>query len=227
MDQTITIIPLKVPAYLIKTALGFILIDTSDASDCAALEKALAQAQVAPANLELVILTHGDFDHTGNAAFLQQKYGPRIAMHAADAGMVERADMGWNRKAHSDRTTLFGSAIMTIAPLFASRAPFSRLTPDILLADGQSLAEYGFAAQVLSLPGHSKGSIGILAEDGSLFCGDLLMNMFKPDLHFMINDRTDSDVSLAKLKNLYVKTVYPGHGKPFAMEAFLKDHPNL
>ena len=86
MMHEIQTIPLKVPCYLVKTSSGFFLIDTGDSSDCANLEKELGQAGVTPENLKLVLLTHGDFDHTGNAAFLQQKYGAKIAMHAEGRG---------------------------------------------------------------------------------------------------------------------------------------------
>ena len=68
MDAEIITLPLKVPCYLLKPS-GFILIDTGDESDCAHLEKELDQAKVTPENLKLVILTHGDFDHAGNAVF--------------------------------------------------------------------------------------------------------------------------------------------------------------
>jgi hydroxyacylglutathione hydrolase len=46
----------------------------------------------------LIVITHGDFDHIGNAAYLRQKFGAKIAMHADDVGMAERGDMFWNRK---------------------------------------------------------------------------------------------------------------------------------
>ena len=32
-------------------------------------------------SLKLIVLTHGDFDHTGNAAYLRHKYAIKIAMH--------------------------------------------------------------------------------------------------------------------------------------------------
>jgi hydroxyacylglutathione hydrolase len=227
MDQTIITIPLKVPAYLIKLSDGFILIDTGDVSDCGNLENALEQAAVTPENLKLVLLTHGDFDHSGNAAFLQQKYGARIAMHANDAGMVERGDPGWNRKAKPDKVTVLGRLIIFISSHLAKPAPFQTFTPDILLADGQDLAEYGFAAQVLLLPGHSKGSLGILTADGNLFCGDLLMNMVRPTLHFMIDDYAEFKTSIEKLKKLNIRMVYPGHGKPFPLEQFFQSHRSL
>lgn len=227
MDQTIISIPLKVPCYLIKITDGFIIIDTGDNSDCGALEKALDQAGVTPKNLKLIILTHGDFDHSGNATFLHQKYGVKIAMHADDAGIVERGDQNWNRKGKSDKISLFGRIIIFISSRLARPVQFKPFTADLLIVDGQNLSEYGFNAQVLLLPGHSKGSIGILTKEGNLFCGDLLMNMFKPDLHFMIDNYADFIASIKKLKGLNIKMVFPGHGKPFPFEQFIHNHQNL
>jgi len=224
MMSEIQTIPLKVPCYLVKIGGGFFLIDTGDSSDCAHLEKAFDQAGVTPENLKLVLLTHGDFDHTGNAAFLQQKYGAKIAMHAQDAGMATHATMGWNRKAKSDRVTLFGRLIMIIARLFVSKNSFETFTPDISVEDGQDLAEYGVDARVIGLPGHSKGSIGILTAGGALFCGDLIMNMMRPELHFMIDDLADCSASIEKLKSLPIGTVYPGHGKPFLLKQFINSY---
>lgn len=200
------------------------MIDTGDASDCATLEKELDHAMVTPENLKLVILTHGDFDHAGNVAFLQTKYAVKIAMHADDLGMVERGDQSWNRKAKSDRISFFGRIIIFISSHLAKPVQFKSIKPDILLVDGQGLSEYGFEAKVLHLPGHSKGSIGILTAEGCLFCGDLLMNMFKPDLHFMIDNYADFTASIEKLTKLNIKMVYPGHGKPFPMDQFMKNY---
>jgi hydroxyacylglutathione hydrolase len=54
-----------------------------------------------------------------------------------------------------------------------------------------------------------------------LFCGDLIYNFFgKPGCLF-INDLADFDASVEKLKKSDVKTVYPGHGKPFPLEQFI------
>jgi len=224
MDQEIKILPLKVPGYLLTAGDGYVLIDTSDVSDRQLLEKELALAGVKPGNLKLVLLTHGDFDHTGNAAFLQQKYGAKIAMHAQDAGMVTNATMGWNRKAKSDRMTIFGKFISLLARLFVSKSSFEAFTPDISVEDGQDLAEYGVDARVIGLPGHSKGSIGILTAGGALFCGDLIMNMMRPELHFMIDDLADCSASIEKLKSLPIGTVYPGHGKPFLLKQFINSY---
>jgi hydroxyacylglutathione hydrolase len=224
MDQTIQIIPLKVPCYLVSIRDGFALIDCGDASDRGLLEKELSQRGVKPGSLKLVLLTHGDFDHTGNAAFLQQAYAAKIAMHAADAGMISQADMSWGRKARPDRVTLFGRFIGLISPLFAGRAPFETFIPDLCVEDGQDLSGYGFDARVIGLPGHSKGSIGVMTSGGALFCGDLLSNMVKLGPHFMIDDLAAFTASVEKLKSLPIGMVYPGHGKPFPLERFMKKY---
>jgi hydroxyacylglutathione hydrolase len=227
MPPNIIVIALSVPCFLVKTGDGFVMIDSGLVSDRDRLEKELDRAKVTSENLKLLLLTHGDFDHAGNAAFIQKKFSVKIAMHPDDVGMVEHGDQTWNRKNRSDRITLFGRIIISISGLIAKPAQFRVFHPDILVADGQDLTEFGLDARVIHLPGHSRGSIGILTDKGDLFCGDLLMNMTKPDFHFMIDDFGDLKASLNKLATMGVKTVYPGHGKPFSLDAFIQRHPDL
>lgn len=103
MPQEIKPISLSLPyrlgsvnCYLIKTGVGFVLIDTGSSNQRAVLERELASMGCQSGNLKLIILTHGDFDHTGNAAYLRARFGAKIAMHADDSGMAERGDMFWN-----------------------------------------------------------------------------------------------------------------------------------
>lgn len=73
---------------------------------------------------------------------------------------------------------------------------------------------------MIHFPGHSRGSIGVLTAGGDLFCGDLLINTDKPARNTLIDDRAKYDASVERLRTLEVKTVYPGHGRPFDMEQF-------
>lgn len=198
--------------YLLKTDLGFILIDTGRASKRQKLESELANAGCQPGNLNLIILTHGDFDHTGNCAYLRKKYNSKIAMHENDAGMVENGDMFWNRQTGN----LIARKIVNI--LFKIK----RFQPDFNIDESFDLSSYGLNGKVLHLPGHSKGSIGILTANGDLFCGDLFTNTKKPEINSMIDDPADAQRSLAKLKNFTINQVYPGHGRPFSMSSFQK-----
>jgi hydroxyacylglutathione hydrolase len=211
-----------VNCYLVKTAAGYILIDTGFAAKRSELEKALQQAGCRPGNLSLVILTHGDSDHADNAAYLQNKFGAKIAIHAEDAGMLERGDMSWNRKAPPDKISFGFRMMMAIRPLFSRNHKFEVCKADIMISEDFALAEYGLAAQVLHLPGHSKGSLGILTAAGDLFCGDLLYHFVGKPTCLFISDLADFNASLNKLQPLNIKTIYPGHGKPFAAEAILQ-----
>ena len=222
MREIVTTISLSLPyrlgtvnCYLIKTDTGYILIDTGCSNKRTELEKELERVGCKPGNLKLIVLTHGDFDHTGNAAYLREKFGARIAMHHDDSGMVERGDMFWNRR----KGNIFLGMIARILFRFGKK---ERFKPDLYIGDGYDLSDYGFNAKVLHIPGHSKGSIGILTANGDLFCGDLLENKDKPVLSSIMDDLSAANASVEKLKKLRVKTVYPGHGEPFPMEQFMK-----
>jgi hydroxyacylglutathione hydrolase len=203
-----------VNCYLVETDTGFVLIDTGSSNQRTELESQLSGAGCKPGSLRLIVLTHGDFDHTGNAAYLRQEFGAKIAMHQDDAGMAEQGDMFWNRSS--------GSALFRrIAPVLFRFGRSNRFQADLYLEEGDVLAPYGFDAQVLSLPGHSKGSIGILTAAGDLFCGDLLENAKEPATNTIMDDPVACAASLEKLEGYEIGTVYPGHGSPFAMASFL------
>jgi glyoxylase-like metal-dependent hydrolase (beta-lactamase superfamily II) len=202
-----------VNAYLIDTDHGFILIDTGPSSARRQLEQELAGAGCKPGNVALIVLTHGDFDHTGNAAYLRDRFGAKIAMHQNDVGMAEQADMFWNRQS--------GNPIMRfLAPILFGFRRSNRFTPDLRIDEGDSLSGHGLDADVLSIPGHSKGSIGILTAKGDLFCGDLLENTKQPARNSIMDDGSAYEVSIERLTGLSVSTVYPGHGAPFSMVHF-------
>ena len=222
MPQEIKTISLLLPyglgpvnCFLIKTDIGYILIDTGFSNKRTYLEKELENAGCKPGNLKLIVITHGDFDHTGNAAYLREKYGTKIAMHYDDSGMVERGDLFWNRKKGN-------ILIRMIAPILFGFRKSERFEPDLYVEEGYNLSGYGFDAKVLYIPGHSKGSIGILTAGDDLFCGDLFTNRDNPVLNSIMDDSAVANASVERLKSLRINTVYPGHGKLFPMDVFMK-----
>lgn len=196
---------------LIETGSGYVLIYTGSPNQRARLARELEKVGCGPGDLRLILLTHGDFNHTDSAAYLRERFGAQLAIHPADSMMIERGDMFLNR----GKVNLL---IRKLTPALFGFGKAERCQPDIHLADANDLSGYGFAARVLHLPGHSKGSIGVLAADGSLFCGDLLENMEKPALNSLMDDRAAGEASLQRLRRLAVATVYPGHGGPFTLD---------
>jgi hydroxyacylglutathione hydrolase len=202
----------SVNCYIIKTDSGCILIDTGCANGRAELERELLGEGCEPEKLKLIVLTHGDFDHAGNAAYLRQKFGAKIAMHRGDSVMVEHGDIFAGRQ----RGNFF---FRMLAPVLFRFGKSKRFKPNLYLEEGDDLAEYGFEAKVVHIPGHSSGSIGILTVGGELFGGDLVLKKNVPERNSLIDDPAAASASIAKLKRLKINTVYPGHGRPFPMES--------
>ncbi len=201
----------SVNCYLIENDSNYVLIDTGSSNQRTKLEQELENAGCKPGHLKLIIITHGDFDHTGNAACLRHKFASQIAMHQEDLGMAEYGDMFFNRKQPN-------ILIRKIIPMLSAFGKKERFKPDILTEEGNDLSLYGFNAEVLSVPGHSKGSIGILLDNVDLFCGDLLENKKNPKLNSIMDDMDLAKASVERLKRLEIKTIYPGHGKPFLLD---------
>ena len=218
MTQNIKTIKIRLPfklgsvnCYLVEIDTGFVLIDTGSSNMRDELERVLENAGCQPGNLKLILITHGDFDHTGNAAYLRQTYGAKIEMHSDDVEMVEKGDMFSNRK----RPNIL---VQKIVPILFGFGRNERFKPDILIDNEYELSQHGINAKVISIPGHSKGSIRILMENGELFCGDLLENLDVPQLNSIIDDIAAAKESVEILNRYEIKTIYPGHGEPFTLE---------
>jgi len=203
-----------VNCYLNKVKDGFVLIDTGYAKHRDIIDAALAKAGCD--TLNLIILTHGDFDHVGNCAYLRERFGCRVAMHSDDVGMVERGDMFWNREMGRAKRA-FGKLFTLVMRIKLDEEDM--FSPDILLKDRQSLTEFGFEATVHHLPGHSKGSIGLLTAYGDFFCGDVFTNDPSPKKSNLLSNPGDYTKSLERIQSFDIQTVYPGHGLPFHRNA--------
>ena len=211
----------SVNCYIVQTGDGFVLIDTGSRRHRATVEQALAAAGCHIGLLKLILLTHGDFDHCGNAAYLSRKYGTAVAMHIDDADMVIHGDMLANRK---NPPWYMRGIMRPLMRRFYTLPDADRFIPDLYLEDGDDLTQHGIDARVVYIPGHSAGSIGILTREGDLFCGDLLGNIKQPDVWMLIVDEEAAQASIATLQSLDIETVYPGHGGAFTMAAFAENY---
>lgn len=202
-----------VNAYLVSAADGFVLVDTGRRGTRNRLLEALAANGCDPSSLRLIVLTHGDTDHAGSCAYLRREWGVRVAMHTADVPMVSAGTMlasrphitGWRR-------SIVGGLMQLMGP-----AEKDRFEPDVLLGDGERLDEWGLAATAYNLPGHTEGSLGVITDDGDFFCGDLLENRGTPRIGSIVDSAEEMRASAMRARDLGAVTVYPGHGRPFAM----------
>lgn len=184
------------------------MIDTGPSSKRISLEDELEKEGCKVGDLKLILITHGDSDHAGNAAYLRQKYGTQIALHPDDEGMVQTGNMSHNRKVNLLVRILFALPIIKLNKS-------DRFKGDIDTDDGFDLGDYGLIARIIHIPGHSKGSIGIIAADGDFYCGDIFSNTDKPVLNSIMDDLDAAHSSMRKLEKLDINLVYLGMGIHF------------
>lgn len=83
--------------YVLRTSAGLLMIDALGAGDAAAT---IAQVEsqllggfralgLDPAQVKMVLVTHGHVDHYGGAAFFQEQYGAKVLVSAADWMVME------------------------------------------------------------------------------------------------------------------------------------------
>ncbi len=176
-------------------------------------------------NVKLLLLTHAHYDHAQNAAYLSQTLGIPVAMHPADVPLLENVlaepvlanslvGKGMAAFIRLSKHPKFEKWITRI--LKNEIPPFS---PDIALYDGFSLKEYGVAAEVIALPGHTNGSVG-LKMDKDLFVGDALMHMGRAARTSHYADAAAMAASAEKISGYHGATIYFGHGRPLKNRAW-------
>ena len=156
----------------------------------------------------LIVLTHGHMDHCQNAAYLANALHIPIAMNKKDLNLIPD-----NRKQALFAKTFLGKIVLSVSLSSFEKDSLEVFEPKIYLENDDDLSEYGIAAKVVELPGHTKGSIGIKVDD-NLFVGDALMNMFYPTLSMLYADEQEMLSSAKYISELGDKTIYFGHGKP-------------
>ena len=140
--------------------------------------------------LKLIISTHGHWDHIGDNAAVAAHTGAEIAVHPLDRDRLEHPE-----------------------PLFA---PFDipPSVPAVELAEGGLIRFGSLRLRVLHTPGHTEGSVCLLAEDdGILLSGDTLFAGGWGRVDLPGGDAARMVESLARLTALDDPIrVLPGHG---------------
>lgn len=159
-------------------------------------------------HVSLIVLTHGHMDHCQNAAYLAGALQIPIAMSEKDINLIPD-----NRKQPLSAKTLLGKMVLSVSLSSFEKDSLETFEPAIYLKNGDNLSDYGIEAEIVELPGHTKGSIGVKMED-SLFVGDALMNMFYPTISMLYTEEQEMLESAGYISELGEKTIYFGHGKP-------------
>ncbi len=140
---------------------------------------------------ELLINTHGHFDHIMADDEVRTKYNIPLAIHELDAHML--ADHYKNASVMIDKEVKIKPA-------------------EILLKEGEYQASF-CKYSIIHTPGHTQGSVCVLVDNKWLFAGDTLFTGSIGRTDFVGGSMAMMKESLKKLKKLDKNIeVFPGHG---------------
>ncbi|MEU2348199.1 MBL fold metallo-hydrolase [Modestobacter sp. NPDC049651] len=168
---------------------GGVLVDPG--LDPAAIDAQLTERGLRP---HQVFCTHGHFDHTGGAAWFQQRYGCEVFVHRADARTVRSSNF----------------------LLMALRIPQRVEAADVTWVDDDFCADLaGQPLRFRRAPGHTPGSC-VLELGTAWFTGDTL---YRRGVGLNSLPGEDQDALRRTILGLWPeltaeRTVYPGHGDP-------------
>ncbi|GAA1788397.1 MBL fold metallo-hydrolase [Leucobacter iarius] len=166
------------------------------------------------ANNPVLVVTHAHLDHMGSAyEFADLRAHALEPLHAPHGtsirGDVLAAQLGLSETLPellvTARTRSCDPERYEVRPVVAT----------VTVAEGDVIDLGNRRLQILHLPGHTPGSICLFDWDsGALFSGDVV---YDDDL---LDDLFESDDqayvrSMHRLRDLPVRTVYPGHGESF------------
>jgi glyoxylase-like metal-dependent hydrolase (beta-lactamase superfamily II) len=199
--------------YIVETPNGLVLIDAGMPHQAGGILKHIRALGHVPRDVRMILLTHGHIDHAGSALALKRLTGAPIALHAADMPLVATP----NLKIPPGRNATIDAFGRLIAK-FGWVVPLETFHPDIYLADGQSLLEYGIDARVIHTPGHTRGSVSFQFADGAVFVGDAILNLIRVSFPLVWEDGSAAGESACKIRSLDPRRIYSGHGRSFNLD---------
>ena len=177
-----------------------ILIDTGYISDFTHTAKRITGLGVNLSKVSLIISTHSHCDHIGGNKPIQDGSGCDIAMHKVGKYFIDTRD-DWS----------------TWWRYYSQEANFFDCTQT--LEDGQTIAVGPHKFRIIYTPGHASDAIVLYnSQEKILISSDTLWENDMAVITVRVegsNALFNMQESLQKLEPLDVKTVYPGHGRPF------------
>jgi len=222
----IAIFPLgMINAFLLVNAQSCVLIDTGLPNTEEKIKNALKKLNLTFSDIKLIIITHAHIDHAGNTAKIKLLSGAKVIAHKGDLPYFKG-----EKKMHFCSTGWFGRLFSKTGTI---QKPYEKFEPDILLTakDKFNLNNYGIDGEVISTPGHTKGSISVVIDNDKAVVGDLIssgillggiVRTHKAKRPPFEDDPLQVSQVLQSIANKGVNTFFMGHGGPLPQKEVLQ-----
>jgi|SRR6056297_480715 len=212
--------------YIIKMGGEYLLIDTGYPEQYDGFIKKLYKYNIHLEDISYILLTHAHDDHAGFLNKLLNNSNAKVILNPKAVVRLKRGQNSFKGGCSSYLALLFCKVMKLLGKGDHKFPTVDRLDRYIILNNSNKLAlEEKFNVSIINLPGHTSDSIGLLLEDGTLFCGDAAMNGF-PSLNkiiIWIEDIKEYKKSWKLILEISPKKIYPSHGKPFMKEELKKN----
>lgn len=210
-----------VNAYLIASDDGLVLIDAGLPRTWPLLEQALAAVGARPSDIDMLLLTHGHFDHVGMCERLADEHHLVADVHPGDEELARHPYRYAHEAPRFPYPFRYPAALPILARMVSARAlGVKGVRTDPSIVPGHSIPLAGGILPIAT-PGHTDGHCAFLLESrGILLTGDALVTLdpytgrVGPRVvarAATAHSREALD-SLSRLAETGARLVLPGHG---------------
>ncbi|MFQ5595106.1 MAG: MBL fold metallo-hydrolase [Anaerolineae bacterium] len=204
--------------YIWVSQRGPVVIDAGPPGAGQSIIDALITLGYGPQNVVALLVTHGDFDHTGGLAALKRwSYAPVVAGEAEVPLIEGRVDHRSRIRPRSVREHLMAAIASLLTRVAGTPEP---VAVDLVLTPASDTTLGGL--HPVPTPGHTAGHTCFLApESGILFTGDAILNNRRLSLPIAITteDMEQAKRSINQLAGLSFDAACFGHGQPITERA--------